>query len=214
MKLFSNKIYEVKNLRYNLGNYVIPNKYLTGIAIDIGSNNGCFIEKYIENFSSIHSYEPNIFLFKLLQKKFKNSFNVKIYNEAVDSDCDKIVKLVKHKYTDDNGSFAIFKDHLKNEWNDQEIICESRTVNLEKIIERTNGSIDLLKIDCENSEYDLLINKNLSTIKCIVIEIHHQMGKKKYEELINYISKTHVSQIQEYQDGHNKEFCFINKNNL
>lgn len=44
MELKKNIKYVVNNLRYNYGNYSIPEDIRNGIAVDIGSNNGCFID--------------------------------------------------------------------------------------------------------------------------------------------------------------------------
>lgn len=214
MVINKNNKYIVDELRYNLGYYNISDIFYGGIAIDIGSNNGCFLEKYKDKFQNIHAYEPNIFLYNLLNNKYKNQNNIKIFNEAVDKTSDNFVKLVKHKYTDDNGSFAILNSYEVNEWDENEIICECKTVNFDKILERAGGSINVLKVDCENSEYNFLFNKNLSSVKLITIEIHHQLGEEKYHKLINHISLTHFSENIDYEKGCNQEFTFINKNAL
>lgn len=212
MELLKNNKYKLNDLRYNFGYYDIPNSFLKGVAVDIGSNNGSFLEKYKNNFVSIHAYEPNIFLVNLLKNKYNDQSNIKIFNEAVDKNCNNIVKLIKHKHTNDDGSFAILNSYEINEWDENEIICECRTVDFNKIVQRAGGFINVLKIDCETSEYNLLMNNDLSNIELIIIEIHHQLGEKRYYELINFISQTHNVEKKQYQIGCNHEFTFINKN--
>ena len=213
MGLLINDKYSVKSLRYNLGNYEIPEEYLKGTAIDVGCNNGSFLHKYKNKFTCIHAYEPNKFLFDLLKNNYKQDGNITIFNEAVYSIPNNITRLIKHKYTDDNGSFTTSKDIKINEWDKNEIICEALTVDLKTILERVGNIINVLKIDCENSEYSFLMEKDLSNINLIAIEIHHQLGEDKFVELFNFISKTHHAQSKPYLSGVNQEFIFINKTN-
>lgn len=71
-----------------------------------------------------------------------------------------------------------------------------------------------MKIDCENSEYHLLMNKDLSKIKYIGVELHHQMGKKNFDDLVNHILKyfnnVHNANLN-YHRGANIEVLFESK---
>jgi hypothetical protein len=65
------------------------------------------------------------------------------------------------------------------------------------------SEIDLLKVDIEGAEYDFLMNKDLSSFKYIVMELHNFLskmesevdGKNRSEALHNHISKTHIIKI-------------------
>ena len=66
------------------------------------------------------------------------------------------------------------------------------TVSLEKIFELCETDfIDYLKIDCEGSEYDILLGKDLSNISIIVGEIHKHPSKDfdiARKELLDHLS--------------------------
>ena len=47
-----------------------------------------------------------------------------------------------------------------------------------------------MKVDCEGSEYEFLMNKDLSKISFLVMELHNgYLGEKKTEELLQYLNK-------------------------
>tara|TARA_Y100000588_G_scaffold26565_1_gene26135 strand:- start:306 stop:1016 length:711 start_codon:yes stop_codon:yes gene_type:complete len=186
----------MKIRKYNLGYYYVPKK-VNGICVDIGANVGSFIHKNAHKFSIFHyyeAYEPN---FQACQRIASDMDNVIGFNEAVSDKDNQIVELLIPK-SEDCGSIAIDSSHIEESscWNGK--LSENiKTVSLNTILKRTNGYIDYMKVDCETSEYPLLINKNLSNIGIIVIEIHCQLGKRRAEELVNYIKKTHRL-IKEY----------------
>jgi len=76
-------------------------------------------------------------------------------------------------------------------------------------------------MDCETSEYNFLMNKDLSNIKYMAIEIHWQMGEKNWYKLIHYIlnyfnhktpSNNPTGSSLSYSVGRNKELFFESKN--
>jgi FkbM family methyltransferase len=212
MELKKNIKYKIDNLRYNYGNYFIPEDSRNGIAIDIGCNNGCFIDYYKNFFNKIYAYEANFFLVEKLKEKFANNSNIEVNHYAVSNESNKIFKLVKHKESEDNGSFAILKDNTESQWDKSEVICEAKSINIEDIIDHCGGKIDFMKIDCETSEYELLLNKDLSNVKYIAIELHNQLGIEKYIELHNFLSKTHnCNEKCNFIEMQNQEFLFYNK---
>lgn len=83
------------------------------------------------------------------------------------------------------GAHSFFRDKGRS----QEVDCTTLRDLLHEI---PNGSIDLLKIDCEGSEYDILMGtdeENSKRIDRIVMETHHthssrdQDSKKLYHML-------------------------------
>lgn len=195
--------------RNNLGSYIVPDDVKGGICVDIGANVGNFFKKYKDYFSKIHFYEPFKECYDICnEEKYDNVFG---YNEAV---IDKIgyVNLVSH-LNNESGSNAIKNDNLNEEWGDNIVQEKVKSVNIEMVLDRVGGKIDYLKCDAETSEYLILLNKDLSNIKYIGLEIHHQMGKTKYDELISYMLITHSLQSGDtsYQSGSNKELLFKKK---
>ena len=65
------EIYSQKKLRKNIGSYPIPKNAQGKVAIDIGCNNGCFLDLHKNTFSKIHAYEANYFLVKKLKQKLR-----------------------------------------------------------------------------------------------------------------------------------------------
>jgi len=176
----------------HLGHYQIPDGIKKEICVDIGANSGCFTELAQQIFNKVHSYEPNSFLSKNLIDK--NYQNVTVFNEAVGNENKKDVRLMSHT-NNDAGSCAL-EDvineviELKTHWSDT-VINTVNMVDLETVIERAGGFIDYLKVDCENSEFLIFNNKDLSKISFIAIELHHHMGKNNWYILKDHIEKTH-----------------------
>jgi FkbM family methyltransferase len=202
----------------NLGSYNIPSETKGGVCIDIGANTGAFTLKYANHFSKIHYYEPIKELFNLINDRLKDYPHVTGFNEAVFNESDKCVSIYLHS-NKDSGSSAIKSDvmdsNYKNDWTDNILEKDITTVSLEKIFDRINGvDIDYMKIDCETSEYLFLINKDLSKIKHLGIEIHCQLGKNKWDELVNHILKYFNNVLNynlKYTPNFNKELYFSNK---
>jgi FkbM family methyltransferase len=179
--------------KQNLGNYIIPNDVAGGIAVDIGSNVGGFLQSTVNIFSEIYYYEPIKACFDIC-REFSDKYghihgrNVAVFKDRVNC------KIVMHNNCL-AGSSAI--DCLDNEILNLEhknngIINEVSTVTLEDIHNHVGDrNIDYLKCDCEISEYDIFMRQDLSWIKYLGIELHWQMGEEKFNELITYICKTH-----------------------
>jgi len=195
--------------KHNLGRYVVPNDTKNGVCLEIGANVGSFTEKYSSHFKLIHYYEPISECFNIVQEKLKSKNHIVGFNLAGYNSSNEYLKLVLHK-SRKSGSTALKTNILNEEWSN-EILEKVKTISLDDMIKNMGvNEIDYCKSDCETSEYYIFLNMNLSNIRYIGIEIHHQLGKNRWEELINYLLKTHecVSNDTNYQEGKNKEFLF------
>lgn len=153
----------------HIGNYFVPLNTKNGICVDIGGNTGQFSLKYKDFFKQIHIYEPQQECYEIIKQNIKDYDNIKLYDEAVYHTSKLLINLVSHT-NHDSGSVAIMDDIITvKEWTSNIVDSNCKTISLEAIIERTGGYIDYIKIDCENSEYYLLMNKDLSNIKYIGI---------------------------------------------
>lgn len=193
----------------NLGYYVVPDDTINGVCVDIGANLGDFTNKYKNHFSKIIYVEPQIDLFTNLQIRFKEELNVFGCNKAAWSESDIRLDLVSHSNMD-SGSVGISTSNLNKDWTSK-IVNSSESISLSHLLKKYEISIlDYLKIDCETSEYQFLYGKDLSMIKYIGIEIHHQMGIEKYNLLISWINKTHtlVYGDSNFVKDNNKEVLF------
>lgn len=171
-------------------NYHVPKECLKNTAVDIGANAGLVTLKLANQFTTVYAYEPLLFLFEKINSEKPS--NVILFNEAV-SDSIGETSVVSH-FNNDSGSCAIKdcvdKVILRKDWTSTEINIV-KTVNLETVIERCGGKINFLKMDCENSEFLILMNKDLTCIDYIAIELHCHMGEENFEKLKSWVSKTH-----------------------
>lgn len=174
---------------YCIWAYPIPKNIETKLAIDIGANIGGFSMAYNNVFDEIIFYEANTPTFKKAIENTKKFTNVKGYNLAVMDKSDLDVKLMNH-YSNDDGSVSCSPTITENnnpDWNG--VIGYIKTISLEDILKSIgNRRINFLKMDCENSEYEILLNKDLSRIDHISMELHCQMGETKHKELVTYLT--------------------------
>lgn len=170
--------------------YPIPSGLLNDIAIDIGANIGGFSKAYNNSFKKIFYFEANPETFKITKKNLEPFKNISGYNLAVSDESDKKLILMDH-FNGHNGSVTCSPSITETNHKDWvKVIGEVNTISLEGIYDLIGGKrINYLKIDCENSEYEFLINKDLSKIDFIAMELHSQMGEEKYNELIKYLEK-------------------------
>lgn len=198
----------------NLGHYFVPDCIKGGICVDIGGNTGCFSLKYATFFKTIHTYEPQSECFEIIKNRIKEYTNISLFREAVFSESNKIVELISHA-NHDSGSVGLKSECLNNDWKSSDVVDSNvRTVSLDDVLLRIGGYIDYMKIDCETSEYNFLMNKDLSKINYLGIELHWQMGKQKWDELIQHILTyftlySHSDLSHTYET--NKEVLFISK---
>lgn len=196
----------------HIGNYIVPLNIKNGVCIDIGGNTGQFSLKYKDFFKQIHIYEPQKECCEIIKKNIIGFDNITLFDEAVFHSSNLFINLVSHTNLD-SGSVAIMDDVITvKEWTTNIVDSNCKTISLEDIIERSGGYIDYMKIDCENSEYYLLMNKDLSKIKYMGIELHWQMGKDNFDKLVNHILKYFKSADNLcYPCGYNIEVLFESK---
>lgn len=136
--------------------------------IDIGANVGFFsiASRFFFPNSEIHAYEPNLDLESYLAHNF-SKLNIEIRTQAV-GDKSGNVKL------DLNGE------------SNQTRVNESSSgttemVSLDSLVKMAGGKIDLLKMDCEGSEWDILENpKSLRQVDNITLEYHLWANQKDH----------------------------------
>lgn len=163
------------------------------ILVDVGSNIGAFIAHAGTWFDKVYAYEPVESIYKhsitMLQAIPNFPKNYKICNLAVGAKTGDTIEIMKNP----NNETKDCSRYIPNAYDGDVIlereICE--TISLEDIY-KTNGidHIDFLKVDIEGSEYEFLMNKDLSNIHILAIEIHPGLvGEKKIFDLVNYINK-------------------------
>jgi FkbM family methyltransferase len=198
----------------HLGNYHVPQNAINGVCVDVGGNTGQFSIKHNDFFKTIHVYEPQKECYEIIKSNIANYTNVSVFDEAVFHTSNLFVNLSSH-FNLDSGSVSVADDIIQvKEWTDVLVDTNCKTISLEDILQRAGGYIDYMKIDCETSEYHLLMDKDLSKIKYIGIELHWQLGKDNFERLVNYILKyfnnIHNANLN-YPQGYNIEVFFESK---
>jgi FkbM family methyltransferase len=148
------------------------------IVIDIGGHIGAFAIECAIRGASVKVYEPGSQNFQVLKANIKvNNFEDKItaYNIAVS---DKAGNSKLYIDSQNAGSHSLLKkcvDHESGQF------IEVKTIAVSDVLK---DGCKLLKLDCEGSEYKILIGADLSKVEKIVAELHI---KEKNEELVNYL---------------------------
>ena len=203
------------------GNYTVPNNLQNCNCIDIGGNTGMFSLKYKDFFKKIHVYEPQKECYNIIKNKIKDVLNIELFPEAVYNKSGATLKLISHN-NHDSGSVALDTDVIvQKEWKKDCEVNKCETISLEDVLKRMGGKIDYMKIDCETGEYNFLMDKDLSNIKYLAVEIHWQIGRNNWYKLINHILKffKNITPVTnptgynlKYPVGWNKELLFESKN--
>lgn len=189
--------------------YFIPKNISNDICVDIGGNIGAFSLVNNKKFKKILAFEPSTYAFKKYKKNLKihKISNVKVYQLAVYNKSNKILQLKNWLKRNESGNASTIDS---NDWNSK-VYEEVKSISLEDIFLKNKLTrINYLKIDCEGAEYEFLMNKNLSNIDYISIEIHNQL-EKKAEELFNYLS-VNFFLIKSNRSGRLKHFIGTFKN--
>jgi FkbM family methyltransferase len=200
----------------NIGKYKVPPETRGGKCLEIGANVGSFTEKYKDHFGVIHYYEPVRKCFEIIQGKIKSD-NIVGFNLACAKRSGNEVEIIMHQ-NNDSGSCALKNEitSVHEEWDKTNVIQKVQTISLEDCISKIGGSVDYCKSDCETSEYNIFYNQDLTPIKYLAIEIHHQIGIQKWRNLLAYIQKTHgiIKGNVSYSERQNKEFLFKRKQHI
>lgn len=156
--------------------------------LDIGANVG-FFSLYISNKfpkAKIFSFEPFPDTFTRLNEhiSINKINNVKIFNLAV-SDFEGISKFYSFEWTGCNTLInGEFDENLAK-------VTEVKCIRFDNIRKLTSAEkFDYVKIDCEGSEYPMLLNSSDEALKCIrkfIIEVHNS-DKYSKEDLVKRFS--------------------------
>jgi FkbM family methyltransferase len=179
--------------------YNLPDECKGGLCVDAGCNIGDFEMNHKNRFDKyvcFDVFEENITEAKNNTKDL--GIDVEINKLAVWSESDKFInvlayepwdtKNIQHFGNSGNVGCVEYIGDMGAGWKPENTIDFVQTISIDDIIEKY-GTINLLKVDVEGSEYEFLLGKNLSKINYIVAEFHFEQEKQK--ELIDWISKTH-----------------------
>jgi FkbM family methyltransferase len=153
------------------------------LVIDVGANAGFFNVLLFSKLKTarVFAYEPlpsNIQLFQKTIERNAAMNNIKLIQAAVTGSLKDSIELYTADTKDNTVVSSVFSGF--NQLNQKKISVPAQS--LTTIIEK-NGleKVDLLKLDCEGSEYDILYNTDASVLKKVnmmVIEVH-QIDEEK-----------------------------------
>lgn len=187
LKIFTNSGIDAVTILVTILNneYGLPKNNST--IIDIGANIGTYSLNCARNLSKcrIYAFEPEDKNYQLLAKNIKvNRFQKKIFTEKI-AIYDKKGKA--NLLISDQSPFHSLK-HINH--------CKTHTVSKESLNyvfgKYKIKCCDLLKIDCEGSEFAIIKNisqTNLIKIKEIRMEYHNQNKKENVDALVKYLGK-------------------------
>jgi FkbM family methyltransferase len=155
------------------------------IVFDLGGYKGEFSEIIHQKYKSkIFIFEPVSSFFKILQKKFINNNDIKLFNFGL-SNKDETIEI---SLSDDSSSIHIVSDKKE----------EIELISITDFIKRHNiNHIDLFKINIEGGEFEVLpaliqadLIKNIDNLQ---IQFHNFIADAdaKREDIRRKLSKTH-----------------------
>jgi len=161
------------------------------VIIDIGGNIGYFEMILFSKIktASLYAYEPipsNYALFNkniALNPGLQN--NIQLFNKAVTGTAQASVELFLESATENSVIASVYKDFDKQ----NKYSIKVPAISLEQIVQENKlESIDLVKIDCEGSEYPIIFETSPAVwkkIKKLVIEVHNLDNEKRN---VNYLA--------------------------
>ena len=177
------------------------------LIIDIGANAGFFNVLLFSKLKTarVLAYEPlasNIELFKKTIEGNEALKNIKLIQAAVTGSSTQSIELFTEDTEDNTVVSSVFSEF--NKLNKKTITVPAQS--LTSIIEQNNfDKIDLLKLDCEGSEYDIIYNTDstiLRKVNMMVIEVHEiDKERNNLKSLDQYLAsigyKTRFMPVQE-----------------
>jgi FkbM family methyltransferase len=155
------------------------------VVLDIGANIGNVSSYIIEKSQSkIYAFEPNIFCFEVLFRRFLDNPRIKIFNVGV-SNYSGVSNFYLHEKSKGINDFSYLESSsLKKE---KDNISEKNSVkvnviNITEILSKFK-TIDLIKIDVEGSEYEIVpfLISQRHKIKTVLCEFHGSPKKFNYK---------------------------------
>ena len=144
--------------------------------IDIGANVGFFSlasRFYFPN-SEIHAFEPNLNLKEYLSHNLSN-LNIKLHSKAVGEKSGTV-------------QLNIIGESNQTRVNESSP-GSTEMITLESILSDIDGEIDLLKLDCEGSEWGILKDtESLKQVNNITLEYHLWANQKTHEDAKNLLT--------------------------
>jgi len=156
----------------------------SSIFFDVGGFEGDYTQNIIEEYDCVsYIFEPHPVYFQKIQKRFKDSSKVKIFNYGLGGKTEKVF------LSDDAASSKVSNEKTK-----LSIVIK----DISEVIEELQiKKIDLLKLNIEGSEYELLERlidtKEIDKIQQIQVQFHENILNPEFrrEVIRSKLKKTH-----------------------
>jgi len=221
------KIFNILSDFHNDRIYKYSNKLNLDTFIDIGSHEGEFISRFLNNkkIKKFYCFEPNVFLFRELLKKFRSNKKIILSNNAL-GDSNAIKKLFLSNLTynssmskfNKKSNYLKFKNLILKE-NLYQTFSKVKQITFDQYFKNKKINNSFLKLDVEGYEYNVLrgASKKIKEVKYILIE--HQFSNQyinSFDQVKDLIKKYNFKQIKNfyYPSLHYKDILFINKRYL
>lgn len=158
------------------GQYEIPEDFLPETIFDLGSNTGVTVKFFELKFpqSSIYAFEPDANVFRSLERNFRNSSHIKLFNLAI-SDLDQDMEFYIHPKS------SIVSSVMPRFPEQEKIKVKGRS--LQSITDELGlGEIDLVKFDVEGAEKAIFSSFDTGRIRMLVGELHTDLSGMSLEE--------------------------------
>ena len=172
-------------------------------AVDIGGNIGLFSlfcwNNGVEKIITIEPDPKNLYHLELNREIAPVDYDWQIIPCGL-SYCDGIAKIERHNH---GNSSSLFSDEYN--MSGAQDIFEIDTMNINSILNKIDGDIDILKLDCEGGEFPAfrtITKENIARVKNIVCEIHEAPFMCS-DEIISILNKNGfiVSIVSPLKDG-------------
>ena len=153
------------------------------ILIDVGTHKGEFLKSFID-INKIHKFycfEPQIEVFKILKKEFKNNKKVKLHNFALGESQGKkkiyisnLTSLSTMSKFDDKSFWLKFKNLLVGDKRRSNLVSRIKQKRIDMIFKNISLKKSFLKIDVEGYELNVLkgCEKKIKEIPYVLVENH------------------------------------------
>ena len=174
----------------------IKNKYKNiNFMIDIGSHKGKYFDLFNKSYKIKNAVlvEPQKKYFYYLKKKYKNLYNIKIYNTAISNKNGNSYFYVNHhdltsslNNINHNNSFLKIKSKIFG-FDSKNMIKEKikiKITTLNNLLRKfKTKKIDLIKIDTEGHELEVLegLKNTIKRVEIILIEFRNDNVYKNYK---------------------------------
>ncbi|QDS88914.1 31-O-demethyl-FK506 methyltransferase FkbM [Rosistilla ulvae] len=148
------------------------------IAIDLGANVGKITQLMANTGAKVHAFEPDPNAFRVLEKKFRWNWNVRLHNVAVSNKVERMKLFFREEHLTDPVKYSVGSTLNPNKTNNNNAFyAEVDVIRFSDFLRRFSR-IRVLKIDIEGAEVhvleDLLNRDLLRRVDITLVETHEE----------------------------------------